>query len=83
MFDSYRPAWYAIRDELVDARRAFPAMRSYHEGYAIIKEKLDELWDEIKKHPSPERDRAIASEIIQVAAMARRFAEDLCSAERK
>lgn len=46
-----------------------------HEGYAVILEELDELWEECKqKRPDPSRMRA---EAIQVAAMALRFAVDL------
>jgi len=52
-------------------------MKSNHEGYAVILEELDELWDEIKKqHPNNE---LIRKEAIQVAAMAVRFILDRCS----
>lgn len=46
---------------------------SPHEGYAVILEELDELWDEIKAD-SPMSAR---EECIQVAATAIRFLVDL------
>ena len=52
-------------------------MNSAHEGYAVLLEELDELWDEIKlKEPSKSRMR---TEAIQVAAMALRFVRDMCA----
>ena len=38
----------AVRAELAFAMAKFKPMRSGHEGYAIILEELDELWQEIK-----------------------------------
>ncbi len=51
---------------------------SYHEGYAVILEEMDELWDEIKKRTPC--DPAIRTEAIQISAMAVRFLIDLTSA---
>lgn len=66
-------------DILHEANRAsikWPPFHSVHEGYAVILEELDELWDESKlKVPSKERLR---KEAIHVAAMAVRFAAELC-----
>ncbi len=67
-----------VRDMLAELERAtekFPAFHSSHEGYAIIKEELDELWEAIKKNESPDRQK---EEALQVAAMALRFVLDLC-----
>jgi hypothetical protein len=48
---------------------------SVHEGYALILEELDELWDEAKKKdPSKDKMRA---EAVQIAAMAVRFIQEL------
>ena len=47
---------------------------SQHEGYAVIKEELDELWDAIKTH-APGHE--LAKEAIQISAMAERFIADL------
>ena len=65
-----------IAVEIADARSKHPDYHSAHEGYAVILEELDELWDEVKKRePSKDRMRA---EAIQVAATAIRFIEDVC-----
>lgn len=70
-----------IARELECAREKFPAFHSAHEGYAVLLEEVDELWQEIKvkralDYPQAERMRA---EAIQVAAMAVRFIEDVCT----
>jgi hypothetical protein len=67
----------AIIRELNTARENFPDMSSEHEGYAIILEELDEAWDEIKKSPSKRDPKRVRAEMIQVAAMAIRFLDDL------
>jgi hypothetical protein len=69
-----RTALEHVADELAAARRKFPGFSSRHEGYAILLEEMDELWQEIK-HGTPERAR---EEAVQVAAMAIRFITDCC-----
>ena len=39
----------SMTDEFRRAQDLFPKFHSNHEGYAVIKEEMDELWDEIKK----------------------------------
>ena len=63
-----------VLDELERARVKHPDYHSAHEGYAVILEELDELWDEIKRDGPKERMR---SEAVQVAATAIRFIQDL------
>ena len=66
-----------IEDELWKARRKFAPMNGPHEGYAVILEELDELWEEVK---AKKQDKArMREEAIQVAAMAARFVEDVCT----
>ena len=68
-----------IEFEAALARGVWPAFNSMHEGYSVILEELDELWDEIKTKP---RDSAaVRAEAIQVGAMALRFLVDLCEVE--
>ncbi len=62
-----------VRAELDQAMRAFPPMRSPHEGWAILREEVDEMWDEIKRN---DFDGGL-EEAIQVAAMAIRYIHDL------
>lgn len=54
---------------------------SVHEGYAILHEEVDELWDEVKKKAINRDSKKMAREAIQVGAMALRFLEDLCKEE--
>jgi len=45
-----------VLSELRQATEEFGPMNSAHEGYAVILEELDELWEEIKaKKPDSER----------------------------
>lgn len=64
--------------ELARARRKHPGKQhSLHEGYAVLLEEVEEFWDEVKLRTS-ERDPAnVLSELVQIAAMAQRTAEDL------
>ena len=61
--------------EVAIAWQKWPPFNSVHEGYAVILEELDELWEEAKrKHPDQGKLRAEAK---QVAAMAIRFMIEL------
>jgi len=60
-----------IAKELTRARTKFANFHNAHEGYAVIKEELDELWDDIKSNRNPTK------EAVQVGAMALRFLVDL------
>lgn len=68
-----------IEREYLRARTKFPPMNSAHEGYAVLLEEVDELWDEIK-HGGPERAR---EEAIQVGAMALAILVDVLGLEPK
>ena len=62
-----------VREELRRAMEKFGPFHSPHEGYAIIKEELEETWDEIKANNL----HSSCDEAIQVAAMAMRYLFDL------
>jgi hypothetical protein len=65
-----------ISDELFSAKEKYPEnFNSLHEGYAVLKEEVDELWDEIKKK-NPNKAN-IYTEAKQVAAMAIRIMVEL------
>ncbi len=70
-FDKAEQALSDIRDEMQRAIGEHGWFNSRHEGYAVILEELDELWNEIKQNASPEY---IYAEAIQVSAMAMEFA---------
>jgi len=65
----------AIDRELNFAVENFPRMVSYHEGFAILLEEVDELWDEIKQKELSQAE--VRKEAVQVACMAIRFLLDL------
>ena len=66
--------------ELYVATQRYGTFNSYHEGYAVIREEVDELWDEIKGVQDIDE---MKKEAIQIAAMAIRFIMDLCEIEKK
>lgn len=67
-----------IKQEFIRAKGLYPDFHSNHEGYAVLKEEIDELWDEIKKSKDVRGNTQIQKELIQVAAMAVRYLDNLC-----
>lgn len=73
-----------VADEVVaELRRALdlhPAPQSSaHEGFAVLAEEVDELWDAVKMRQSDtQRLSMIRKEAIQVAAMAIRLIMQVC-----
>lgn len=68
--------------ELDLATNKFPSFNSAHEGFAVLKEEVDELWDEVKAKQGARDIAKMRKEAIQVAAMAMRFVLDVCDNER-
>ena len=64
-----------VLEELERVREAHDAMNSPHEGFAVLQEEVDELWDEVKAGTGAGH-RGV-SEAVQVAAMALCFLIDL------
>lgn len=63
-----------IRAEYDRAKRKHPrGMHSQHEGYAVLAEEVDELWQAVKADDTA----GARAEALQVAAMALRFLADL------
>jgi hypothetical protein len=67
-----------VRAELILARSKYRPMASAHEGWAVLREEVDELWDEVRKKPGQRNTHAMYHELVQIAAMAQRMAEDIC-----
>lgn len=77
--------------ELAKARQTHAPMNGHHEGYAVILEELDELWEvckmnthkfgsaaAVREEQRKFKREAMRKEATQVAAMAVRFIEDVC-----
>lgn len=70
------------RTELERAQKLFGPFNTAHEGYAVMLEEVDELWAHVKTNQKKRDLAAMRKEAIQIAAMAMRFALDVCSEER-
>jgi len=71
-----------VKNELERARnKHHGTQHSLHEGYAVILEEVDEFWD-IVKSQRPDPVHAI-EELVQIAAMCQRTAEDLLLRKEK
>lgn len=64
--------------ELLKAREKWPRFNSAHEGYGVLLEEVDELWEHVKVNQKRRDLHAMRKEAIQVAAMALRFAVEVC-----
>jgi hypothetical protein len=75
-------AFGEVADEL-KAASVWPAMNSAHEGFAVIQEEFNkELWEHVCMKQKKRDLAAMRKEAIQVAAMAIRFAIEVCNEER-
>ena len=69
-----------VHGEAFRAMKAFPKFNSAHEGFAVLKEEVDELWETVRmKQSDTQRPEMMKREAIQVAAMAMRFLHDRCA----
>lgn len=62
-----------VIDELKSAEAKFPPFNSAHEGWAILFEEVEELWEAVRLKDSEERNKKMYDEAVQVAAMGLRF----------
>jgi hypothetical protein len=67
-----------VREEVREADAAHGDYHSCHEGWAVIAEELDELWDEVKKKRKNRDHDNMYRECVQIASTALRFAVALC-----
>lgn len=72
----------AAEREMLNAVTEFAPFNSAHEGFAVLKEEVDELWDEVRAKQGARDIEAMRKEAVQVAAMALRFIVDVCDAGR-
>ena len=66
-----------VTTELKGAMWKYPPMNTPHEGYAVILEELDELWEQVRHKQVNHNKALMRAEAKQVAAMAIRFMVDL------
>jgi hypothetical protein len=66
-----------VLTEVQRARSLHAPLNSPHEAYAVILEELDEFKAEVWKKRAARDPRAMREELIQIAAMCARAAEDL------
>ena len=71
-----------VEAEIRAAEAKWPPMHSAHEAYAVLLEKVDELWDHVKVNQKRRDLVEMRKEAVQVAAMALRFVRDICDAGR-
>lgn len=64
--------------EYISASIKHGSFNSVHEGYAVLLEEIDELWDEVRKQSKDRNIENIRRECIQIATMAIRFIKDIC-----
>lgn len=72
----------AIAAETMHAQRLYPRLNSPHEGYAVLLEEVDELWEVVRNHHAGVDDEQgmklrLRAEAIQVGAMALRIILEL------
>lgn len=67
--------------EVMQAMDNWPKFNSAHEGFAVLKEEVDELWDQVKLNQKKRDHLEMRKEAIQVAAMAMRFVLEICTEE--
>ena len=68
----------AIEKEAEKSIADHKPFNSVHEGYAVLFEEVDELWEEVRKKSKNRSKKRMREEAIQIAATAIRFIEDLC-----
>lgn len=67
-----------VRTEYLRHEERHGPFASAHEGWAVILEEVDELWDEVrKKRRNRDLDNAY-HECVQIAARAMKFALSVC-----
>lgn len=71
-----------ILEELIRAQKAYPPFNSAHEGFSILNEEVDELWEHVKVKQRDRNPVSMQEEAIQIAAMAVRFAYDVCYTQK-
>jgi hypothetical protein len=70
------PFLHQVALEIMQARSKHAPMNSLHEGYAVLLEEVEEFWEMVKMQTKDRDPAEMLTELIQIAAMAERIAED-------
>lgn len=66
-----------IESEVSNAKRTYGHFNSTHEVYGVLIEEVEEFWAEVKKKPDDTNVTSMIKELIQIAAIAQRAANEL------
>lgn len=78
----YMKALQDAGGEIETATANWPPFNSAHEGFGVLLEEVDELKAHVWTNQKKRDLAAMRKEAIQVAAMALRFAAEVCDEER-
>lgn len=67
--------------ELEYAMTMYPRFATAHEGSSVLREEFEELWEHVKVRQGKRNVIAMREEAIQTAAMALRFAIEVCESD--
>jgi len=70
------PFLHQVALELMRAKAKHEPINSLHEGYAVLLEEVEEFWELVRRQTSDRDPAEILTELIHIAAMAERCAED-------
>lgn len=71
----------AVEVELARAKSKHPTKQvNAHEGYAVLLEEVDEVWELVKTQKPKEHAEEFIKELVHVGAMAQRMAEEVFGA---
>lgn len=71
------PMLKLICAEYEKATQQWPPFNSLHEGFAVLKEEVDELWDVVRTHQNKRSNDKMIKECKQIAAMALRIMKEV------
>lgn len=66
-----------VNKELTNVRKKHGPQRNCHEGYAILLEEVDELWEEVRKKQKLRDPKRLLAELVQIGSCAQKMAEDV------
>ena len=68
-----------VTAELTEVRKKHKPINSLHEGYGLLAEEVDEFFREVCKKSKNRLKDNVRQELVQIAGICQRIAEDLLS----